>query len=222
MSWSGQFYPDRVEIYKNGSMFVNYELLPNNCCEKCSAPLILGVCSNCEDLNQFRRLYAMGIYHAGYRDGDLSRHILSLKHDRSFAEPLSLALSLVIKNKYPELLKVDCLIPIPIHDDKLEEKGFNQSYQLSYELSKNIHIRTIDCMEQIKNYSQHNSDRATRFQNVSNSFIINPKIIQFLKNKYILLIDDIMTSGATINECAKILKENGVKEVDGLVAGRTG
>jgi predicted amidophosphoribosyltransferase len=62
------------------------------------------------------------------------------------AEPLGLALAILIKNKYPELLRADALIPVPQHDEKLEDVGFNQSQQLAVKLEKETGKPTLDML----------------------------------------------------------------------------
>lgn len=222
MSWTANYFPDHIEVERENRPYASYSLLPPKTCVKCSHPLDSGVCTYCGDLDNFDRLYALGIYHSAHRDGDLSRHILSLKNDSSYAVPLGLALSLVVRNRYPELMGADTLVPVPIHDDKLDGKGFNQAYQIARQLSIRLGTPVCDCLIQIKNYSQHDSNRSTRFQNVENAFQLDPRASSLVNDRYLLVIDDIMTSGATINECARVLKKNGARKIDGLVLGRTG
>ena len=147
---------------------------------------------------------------------------LILKKNREMAEPLGLALGLVIKNRYPELLATNIVVPVPMHDEKLDISTFNQAQQLALKIGKEIARPIIDCITQTKNFSQHNANRVERFNNVRDAFHIPSRIAQKLKGDHILLVDDIMTSGATLDACAKLLLENGARLVDGIVLGRTG
>jgi ComF family protein len=152
---------------------------------------------------------------------ELSRHILDLKKDREMAEPLGLALALVVQNRYPELLGADALVPIPMHDDKLEVNGFNQAQQLAIKVGKEIGKPVIDCLMQTKNFSQHNASRSDRFNNANGAFHLPNRTSIRIAGRHIIIVDDIMTSGATMDECANVLLQSGARLVDGLVLGRT-
>jgi ComF family protein len=116
---------------------------------------------------------------------------------------------------------------VPLHPKRLRWRGFNQSLLLakhiSNELSPQMEIEILDILERkyhsipqmrVKNYQE-------RMENVKNIFDLrssfNPDLI---KNKNILLIDDIATTGATLGECAKILKSAGAKKVFAAVVAR--
>jgi ComF family protein len=221
MSWSGKFLADHVEIEHDHHYYASYQLLPPNVCKTCSAPSEEDRCSSCTDLTHFHRVYAIGFYKKGMLRDELSRHILDLKKDKTMAEPLGLALTLVVQNRYPELLKADILVPVPMHDDKLEVNTFNQAQQIAVKVGNVIGKHVLDCIIQTKNFSQHNANRNDRFDNVRDAFHIPTRVSIRVKGRHILLIDDIMTSGATMNECANVLLQNGARLVDGLVLGRT-
>lgn len=112
------------------------------------------------------------------------------------------------------------IVSIPLHYRRERQRGFNQSKLLADEISKKFNIKIIDCLKRTKNNNpqaklKNNNERE---KNISGCFkIINPESI---KNKNILLIDDVFTSGATINEAVKILKENGARKIIALVAAK--
>lgn len=112
-------------------------------------------------------------------------------------------------------LNVDLVMPVPIHRKRLMERGYNQSELLSRYISKNLKIRHCKSLFKKKNnIVQSSLNYEKRWSNVINAYSI-----RFHKNfsgKRILLIDDIYTTGATVNECAKILKQNGATEVIAL------
>ncbi|MBI5417977.1 ComF family protein [Candidatus Poribacteria bacterium] len=119
-----------------------------------------------------------------------------------------------------DLKNVDCIIPVPLFSRKKRERGFNQSELLAkyfseisgIPLNNNILYRTLDTV------SQSSLDENTRRKNVKNAFRIDIK--QSIKNKKILLIDDVSTTGATINECSRVLKKGGCEEVKVVVFAR--
>ena len=133
-------------------------------------------------------------------------------------------LQTVAKNELPV---PDLIIPIPLHPRRLRWRGFNQSEKLADFLGKNLTpgfpilvgnnmlTRTKYTVPQMKigNYQE-------RKRNVSGIFLITDICKQAFRDKKILLIDDVATTGATLFEAGKILKENGAKKVFGAVIAR--
>ena len=116
--------------------------------------------------------------------------------------------------------KFDCIIPVPLHKKKLKERGFNQSLILSKKIGQYFNLPVVyDNLKRIRyTEAQTNLSHAKRKKNVKNAFSLrNPNN---LKNKDILLIDDIYTTGSTINECAKTLKKAGVNKIFALTLAR--
>jgi len=220
MAWKANYSQQYITITNEGQPFANYTLLPEPHCEKCSAPVSTASCTYCNDLYGFNRIYALGCYYKGSY-ADLPSHILRLKNDRAYVYPLSTALECLMRNKYPELLKADAFVPVPAHDDKFINKYYNHADLLAIELRNKTGKAVLDCLDQIKFYSQHESTRNQRFLNVNGAFIFKERHGPYVKNRHLILIDDIVTSGATASECSQILMNNGAKVVDVLVLGRT-
>jgi competence protein ComFC len=112
-----------------------------------------------------------------------------------------------------EDLKTDAIVPVPIHEKKLEARGFNQSYVIARELGERTGLPVIDCLERTKETkAQYNLDRAQRHLNIVDAFSVR---IRYNIDKYksILLLDDIYTTGSTVNECSKVLKRAGAKNI---------
>ena len=124
--------------------------------------------------------------------------------------------------KYFENIKVpfDVIIPMPIHENRLKERGFNQSELLLKDIEKNygrvyknLLVRTKDTPHQT------GLGKANRESNLDHAFKVTDK--QKVKGKIILLVDDIYTTGSTLNECAKTLKRAGASKVFALCLART-
>lgn len=107
----------------------------------------------------------------------------------------------------------DLIIPVPIHRKRYKVRGYNQSELLSKFIAKRLKIKYgKKILLKVKNnLAQSTLDMISRQKNVMNVYKINSK--SNMKGKKIILVDDIYTTGATVNECAKILKQNGVQEV---------
>ena len=112
-----------------------------------------------------------------------------------------------------EGLKIDAIVPVPIHENKLKTRGFNQSYLIARELGERLRKPIIDCLERKKETKeQYNLDRAQRYLNIVDAFSVR-LMYNIDKYKSILLVDDIYTTGSTVNECSRVLKRLGVKTI---------
>ena len=115
---------------------------------------------------------------------------------------------------------VDVIIPVPLHYTRLLKRRYNQSALLCNELAKisGISCDNLSLVRHRKTRPQVELSGIARQQNVRNVFRV--KNISAVKGKRILLIDDVLTTGATLKECAKALKSAGAKSVDTLTLGR--
>ena len=112
------------------------------------------------------------------------------------------------------------LIPVPLRNSKKRERGFNQSEEIAKELSKffKIPYQFNNLIKIKKTQPQIELKRKERAKNVKDSFKLkNPQMVQ---EKTIFLIDDVFTTGATMEECARVLKEAGAKKVWGIAVAR--
>ena len=113
------------------------------------------------------------------------------------------------------------IIPVPLHKNRLNWRGFNQAGLLAKVISDTYHISYRgDALRRIID-TKHQADiksREERLGNIKNNFAANNH--ESLKGKTVILVDDICTTGATLNECANVLKENGAKRVIGFVIAR--
>lgn len=111
----------------------------------------------------------------------------------------------------------DLLLPVPLHKKRLRKRGFNQAYILVRNLEKKrICIHAL--VRKKKTASQTGFDMVQRKQNLKNAFEVKDK--KAVENKSILLVDDVLTTGATCNEAAKELLKHGASRVDAMVLAR--
>lgn len=121
------------------------------------------------------------------------------------------------------LQKCDVLIPVPLHKNKLRSRGYNQSAIIGKLLAQKIHkpyndrvlIKTIDTV------SQNQLRWRDRTTNVNNAFEINERYVDDIKNMNVALIDDVATTGSTINACAHKLRCHGASDVQAITIART-
>lgn len=112
------------------------------------------------------------------------------------------------------------LIPIPLEKKRLKQRGFNQAEEIAKELSYFLKIPLItNCLLKIKaTLPQVELSEKEREKNIKGVFLV--KNIEKIENQKILLIDDVYTTGSTMEEAARVLKEAGAKEVWGVVVAR--
>lgn len=112
------------------------------------------------------------------------------------------------------------LIPLPLEKKRLKWRGFNQAEEIAKELSQFLKIPLLeDCLIKIKETSpQIEPSKKERKGNIKGAFLIKNK--ERIRGKKILLIDDVYTTGAPMEECARLLKEAGAKEIIGVVVAR--
>ena len=118
--------------------------------------------------------------------------------------------------------KADFLMPIPLHPFRLMKRRFNQSGLMAQGLSTRVGIPVL--LEGLKRTRStpvqgHLQVRA-RAKNVRNAFAVEERIKPLIKNKHIVLIDDVYTTGATVNECTKVLLKNQAGTVSVLTLAR--
>lgn len=157
----------------------------------------------------FDRILAYGIY-----DGVLKEVIHLIK----FHQYKRLAYVLAAEIKQMKIPSADCIIPIPLSYEGLRKRGFNQSSLIARMIAKYGHIPLdADSLRKIRETRPQSSlPLVERKENVKNAFVCDSD----MKDKSILLVDDVVTTGATVNECAKALKKAGADSVTVIVAAR--
>lgn len=122
-----------------------------------------------------------------------------------------------------------CLVimPIPLHWTRFFKRRYNQAALLARHIAhhleaagQNVSLQMSTLQRIRSTKSQGKFSRHKRFRNLQGAFSIKPKHRNALQNAHILLIDDVMTSGATVETCARILKKQGTKRIDILIFAR--
>ncbi len=190
-----------------GLMISNYD----NLCPICCHPLTDNSCPSCDKLDRiyFDSLRTIGLYRENNR-----RIIYLLKKNN--VDIINKLLFKIIIKKF-DIDKETLITVVPDSEiDRYYKGNSSMSYLLNL-FNKHGYKTSFLIKKEISlfNRSQKNSTQKTRLFNIKNKFGYN--IIDSITNKRVLLIDDIYTTGATINYCSKILKEAGVKTVDSIV-----
>ncbi|NNL41725.1 MAG: ComF family protein [Desulfobacterales bacterium] len=183
------------------------------------------LCENCiNQPNRFQVARAPGIY-----DRSLMKVIHHLKYRGKIqlARPLGWLLFAAFI-RFWDINQIDLVIPVPLHLRRLRQRGFNQAYllvrkwkQLAAKLSINISDIAVERNMLVRSRwtePQTGLEREKRMKNIKNAFQVNHCFK--ISEKRILLVDDVFTTGATVNECAKTLLSSGAKRVDVLTLAR--
>lgn len=120
-----------------------------------------------------------------------------------------------------ESSKEQILVPVPLHKKRLSDRGFNQSELIAKELGKHFNIPVYNNIISRKKYTKHQTleqKRKERKENLKDAFSTRPNIS--LKNKEVILVDDVITTGATLKECAKTLAKTNPKKITAIVVAK--
>lgn len=179
-------------------------------CEKCFN--IIKYISNEEVFKVIPGMYFDKLISLFLYKGIIRKRILEFKfRDKPFwGRNFAWIMSEMLKTKN---IFVDLIIPVPMHYKKILERGYNQSAILAKEISRNLNIKYCgNILKKVKKSAvQSTLNLEQRRINILNTYDIRNK--RKLLNKNVLLVDDIYTTGATVNECSRVLKENGAKKV---------
>ncbi len=138
-----------------------------------------------------------------------------LIHQLKFQQITSASLPLIqaIVKSLPQNLQVNNILPIPLYKKREKQRGFNQAEILAQEISPFLHAPLFSqVIIRSKNTTQQTTlTKIQRKENLKDAFTLLDK--EKVKNQNILLIDDVLTTGATASSCAKVLKEGGAKQI---------
>ena len=113
----------------------------------------------------------------------------------------------------------DIVVPVPLHPARERERGFNQAALLADLLSARISVPSNAVLQRIRyTTTQTAFDRAERMENLHNAFRLRKK--SDVRDSRVLLVDDVLTTGSTLSECARILKKAGAISVHAITAAR--
>lgn len=117
-------------------------------------------------------------------------------------------------------LEGDCLVPVPLHSARLRERGFNQSEVLGRLFSRHIGLPCdAGILERVRYTEQQAKLNAEeRRRNVQGAFRVRSR--ESLMHRHLVLVDDVLTTGSTLNECARVLVEAGASRIDVLTLAR--
>ncbi|GKS68841.1 comF family protein [Nitrosomonas sp. PY1] len=145
--------------------------------------------------------------------------VRSLKYQSNFAIAPILASLLLTQLKISMQHQPDIMLPMPLHPIRLRERGFNQAIELGRFIAKQLKIPLLvdHCYRIRHTVPQTDLPWPERQKNVRKVFQCDLD----LSGRHVAIVDDVMTTGATLNELAKVLRQQGANEVSNWVIART-
>lgn len=185
-------------------------------CNKCGKPIInksleresLIECSYCYN----KTFYFDKVISCIEYDELSKKLILDFKYKRKTY--LCRYIAHLMKEKFLlENIKVDYILFVPLHKKRLRKRGFNQAEKIANKLGILLDIPVLDCISRVKNTKKlYKLNKKGREKELKNGFKVKENI-NLIKNKNVILIDDIFTTGSTANEISKVLKLNSVNNI---------
>lgn len=147
-------------------------------------------------------------------ENPISRLVIDLKFNQKllYAKILGNLMADFLTKKYQEKEKPQLIIPVPLHKKRLRERGFNQALEIARPIAKKlkIPIDIYSCIRIKNTLAQSILNIEERKQNIKNAFLLKKS----LEVNYVAIVDDVMTTGNTVKEFAKILKKSGIMKID--------
>jgi ComF family protein len=217
--WECRILKEGISISRDSKPLGTYLFTAGRVCPKCSQVLKIGEedCFLCAGSSYFERIRVIGQYFHDRKDL-LSQHIIELKSGIEKAVPLGLALALCVTKRFPELQKCDVIIPVPNHQEEIKQRGFDKMLELATVVSEEVNI-PLDHGILIKTQpaAMRGKSVVGRLQTAESLYATR----QGCTYHHVLLIDDVVTSGATVSKCSEELRRAGAERVDVLAAART-
>jgi len=191
-------------------------------CSKCSEPFPGAIdgaftCANCAN-----RTLGFDAAVSAYRSRGVVRFIvLQFKYNRQLQlrHPIAEWLEEAMNDPRLRPRYFDLVVPVPLHPARLRERGFNQAELLAKILAQKINVPLNSALERIRyTTTQTAFDRVERMENLRGAFRLRKKI--GVRGLHVLLVDDILTTGSTLSECARVLREAGAQSVYAVTAAR--
>lgn len=216
---AGRYSADGAN-FGGGASWADVTFMDEPCCYRCGFPFAFdegpkALCGRCTarplGLHQLRAAFAYDAASRGL--------VLRFKHGGE-TEGLSMFAGQMQRAGRHLVEGADMLVPVPLHVTRLIKRRYNQSALLGAALSARcgVPLETNGLLRRRKTESQGGKSSAGRRRNVQGAFAASQKVD--FSGGHIVLIDDVMTTGATLEACARCLKRAGARKVDGLVLSR--
>jgi ComF family protein len=210
------------EAYLCGSCSEKAPRIKPPFCATCSEPFPGSITESFSCANCAHRVLHFTAAVAAYRSRGIVRKII---HDFKYGKQLHLRhvigdwLAATLDDPRLQGRRIDLVIPVPLHPTRKRERGFNQAELLADSLSARANLPLRNVLERIRyTTTQTAFDRSERMENLHNAFRLRKNAD--VRGLRVLLIDDVLTTGSTLSECARVLKAGGAISVHAATAAR--
>lgn len=193
-----------------GACLDDFRPLPASHCPVCSLPFAVTansyhLCGRCiKHPPAYTKVYVAGIY-----ERSLRRAIQQFKFSRKVG--LDRSLGRLLERTIEEELKIDLVVAVPLHHQRLQQRSYNQALLLAREIarSRNLPVASNLLLKVRETEPQQGLSAKQRLRNLQDAFVLQGD----LSGQAILLVDDVMTTGATVESCSKVLLAAGARVV---------
>jgi len=181
-------------------------------CLKCGKPVDNAETEFCYDCSRVNHIYSQGVGVWAYTD-EIKNSIYQFKYHNK--REYGTFYGFELKDRYESIIRswdADVLIPVPLHKSKLRKRGYNQADIIAKSIGKLLDIPVDNQLlfRKKKTLAQKELNDKERMKNLENAFNIGEKVVKYNK---VIIVDDIYTTGTTIDACAKILMDAGADKV---------
>jgi competence protein ComFC len=191
-------------------------------CPYCEKPSLNGLThEGCRKKDGLDGMFVLAHYRGPIREA-----IRQIKYEGAFA--IGKEIADMFREKYHHKFEFDYLVPVPLSAERERDRGFNQAEKLAGYLNqgsrnRNQETKVQNCLRRNRNTKpQFDLSSEERINNVENAFVLISNFKLKISNSSVCLVDDVCTTGATIFECAKVLKMAGAKKVYAICVARGG
>ena len=183
-------------------------------CEKCGRRVGMenSLCENCAKYEfEFDLAASAYCYEGAMRE---LIHKLKYSGEQWIADLMASTMCEILSQRGWE---IDIITFVPMYKLKQRARGYNQAELLAKGVAKSCGVECKEILKRSKNITpQSKLDKSERMENIKDAIVINDKLDIDLDGKRVLVIDDILTTGSSLNECARVLKKMGATQVYGL------
>lgn len=216
----GKERPDSNKFGLCDECLKNFMIISGTLCEKCGEMIASEnrFCDRCKVTDfGFDKNISFVVYN------DVSSKIIKrLKYGKNIFLAGEIANMILPLASEIEIENVDFVSFVPLGKDRFAERGFNQAKIIAEKFAKLVGKQVISTLDRCENEThQAGLSAKDRMKNISGSFALKSNTKELVSSKTILVIDDVFTTGATLSECAKMLKKAGAKSVLTLTFAKT-
>ncbi len=213
----GRYLKDFKHLYVCPQCYDDLKYFPAVNCPVCAKPIHSEHADGCRECGE-RKNHFSYIKPAGVYEGALKEiiHYMKFNNKKGLAK---VAAGFMVERISPDVFKgADMLVPAPLSREALDGRGYNQTENVAYFISKQTGIPLVNAVKKIKETAPQNTlDRKERMRNLKGAF----ETAVDVAGKTVIIVDDVFTTGATVNEIAKALVNSGAAEVRAVVIARS-